>query len=67
MADDLKAEHERLMEQTAALQREHDALADEPIVDRAAHDAHKKRLREKIEELRAHLRRLEREGTSRDR
>jgi prefoldin subunit 5 len=67
MAEDLKAEHARLMEQTRALQREHDALADEPVVDWPAHEAHKQRLREKIEELRAHLRRLEREGTSRDR
>lgn len=64
MAEDLKAEHARLMEETRRLQREHDALSRQPGVDRSAHDAHRKRLREKIEELRAHLHRIEREGTS---
>ena len=62
MSEDLKAEHERLMEQTKRLQQEHDILSKEPVVDRQAHEEHKKRLREKIRELRAHMDRLEREN-----
>ena len=59
MAESLKAEHERLILQTQELQREHDRLSRESVVDIAAHEKHKERLREKIRELRDHIKRIQ--------
>ena len=64
MTEDLEQEHERLVRQTRELQREHDQLAGEQVVDMPAHEEHRRRLRAKIVELRAHLTRLHERGDS---
>jgi len=55
--EELTAEHERLKAQTAALQREHDALSGDGLDP--AHAEHKLKLQHKIAELRAHMARLQ--------
>src|SRR5688500_13476119 len=50
---DLIAEHARLMEQSEALEREHEALHEKPH-DRKAHAAHRAKLRTHIQALHAH-------------
>jgi hypothetical protein len=55
--DELKVEHEALKQQTAELQREHDALSDNGLD--AAHAEHREKLRRKIAELEAHMARLQ--------
>ncbi len=57
MADSLDAEHQRLMEATARISREHEALRQAPG-DRKGHAAHGAKLRQHIERLRAHMARL---------
>ena len=59
MDDELAAEHATLLEQTAELQREHDALHDMPDPTGTLHAEHRLRLQRKIAELRAHMARLE--------
>jgi len=53
----IQAEHERLLNEVDALEREHRALEDHPH-DLQAHREHRERLQKQVAELRAHLRRL---------
>jgi hypothetical protein len=57
--DEVAVEHARLLEQTAELQREHDALHDADDPTGTLHAEHRVRLQQKIAELQAHMARLE--------
>jgi len=59
MGEELSAEHLRLLQQTEALQREHEALERQRPVDIHAHNVHRARLQRQIAELRKHIARLQ--------
>ncbi len=57
MNDALRREHDRLLAQTQALEREHQGLRSRPG-DIEAHAAHRAKLRQQIDQLHEHMRRL---------
>jgi hypothetical protein len=59
MREIIKAEHARLLEETAALAEQHRWLEAHPR-DMAGHVAHRAELRAQIERLHAHMLRLKR-------
>jgi hypothetical protein len=59
-AEHLERVHKQLMRQIEALQREHDELERRPF-DRAAHEAHRRKLAQKKVELAAHLEELKKQ------
>lgn len=66
MAEDLPAEHARLLAQSRELEREHRRLEASPG-DQKGHATHRQKLRAQIAELHAHMRRLRGETPDEDR